>query len=575
MNSIKNAIVTVTLLAVGYGSYVVLKQPTGQQPYTANGPQTLDVSVEAPTVDVRSSVDATTPHIDPQAVFNDVVPKVEVAVESTSKSRFEAVPAAPQLPSIDSTPTAQMPSLSSPATTPQLENNSAGTAMPELPPLPDLMEPMKQELSDLTSKLSSTVKNAVEENIPDISETVKVAEEAIANIPEVGAAVSDKVTESVKAAEEAITNIQSPFAQPLDPPTTENPVQEVTDLASQPLESKIEPPVAALAEPTGLAEPNGLAPSPTTPSRFSSSGSFNTELAPTDTTLSAETPDVVAVEIPKAQTTPADVVEPLSNVSIPPIDESVGPIPPADENDGSIAFEEAWTKVQQDLRNQQLGQSLKTLTPWIMDSGLNKEQTKRCLNLLDQLAGTVIYSRDSHIEPSYIVQAGETLDEIAARHAVPQELLAKINGIAPPYALTTGESIKVIRGPFRASISLFKSEMTLFVGSNYYAGRFPVTIGRDLPPEAAFYEIADKSNGRSYFDRRKGREIVKGEPTNRYGHYWLGLRGQHITSGHSVGIHSRPDQFDGEEVGSISLDPLHAEDVFSILSIGSRVEIRP
>ena len=567
MNSIKNAIVTVTLLAVGYGSYVVLKQPSSTQQYTANGPQTLDVSVGSPAVDVRSNLNAPAQQFDPQAVFNDVLPKAEVAVESPSESRFEAVTASPQLPNFNSTPATQTPPLSSPVTPPQLENSSARATMPELPPLPDLMEPVKQDLSNLTSNLASTVKNAVQENIPDVSEAVKVAEETIASIPEVGEVVGEKVTATVKAAEEALTNIQSPFAQPINPDSSADLEQKTDEL--MPIESKIEPPVAT------LAEPNNPAPSPATPSRFSASGSFSDELAPTDTTLSPETPEVVAVEIPKIETTPTELAEPLSNVSIPPIDESVGPIPPADANDGSIAFEEVWIEVQQDLRTQQLAKGPKTLTPWIMESGLNKEQTNRCLNLLDQLAGTVIYSRDSHILPSYIVQAGETLDEIAGRHAVPQELLAKINGIAPPYALTTGESIKVIRGPFRASISLFKSEMTLFVGSNYYAGRFPVTIGRDLPPEAAFYEIADKSEGRSYFDRRKGREILKGEPTNRYGGYWLGLRGQHITSGHSVGIHSRPEEFDGDEVGSISLDPLHAEDVFSILSTGSRIEIRP
>ncbi len=115
-------------------------------------------------------------------------------------------------------------------------------------------------------------------------------------------------------------------------------------------------------------------------------------------------------------------------------------------------------------------------------------------------------------------------------------------------------------------------QLTLFLGS-YYAGRFSVLIGRDLPTQEAFYEVAEKSRGRSYFDRRKGREVMTGEASNRYGDHWVGLRGDQITAGHSVGIHGRPSDVAEGEIGSISLRPWDAEDVFSILSIGSRVGI--
>ena len=98
--------------------------------------------------------------------------------------------------------------------------------------------------------------------------------------------------------------------------------------------------------------------------------------------------------------------------------------------------------------------------------------------------------------------------------------------------------------------------------------------GRDLPAQEAFYEVAEKTNGRSYFDRQMGREVATGESLNRYGNHWVGLRGDQITAGHSVGIHGRPQDAVEGEIGSISLDPTDAEDVFSILSIGSRVHVR-
>lgn len=241
----------------------------------------------------------------------------------------------------------------------------------------------------------------------------------------------------------------------------------------------------------------------------------------------------------------------------------------------NATFDRVWGEVQVMLKNRDYTRALRSLTPWSSESNLNSEQNQRCIRLLDKLAGAIVYSRTSYLEPAYVVKAGETLDEIAALHNVPQELLANINGIAPPFALTTGEKLKVVRGPFRASVSLSRQELTLFAGPNY-AGRFKVKIGSDLPTDSAFYEVAEKSPGRAYFDRKLGREVIRSEAINKYGQQWLGLRGEHITAGHSVGIHARPKSGgNSDDVGSISLTAKDAADVFSILSVGSRVEVRP
>ena len=83
-----------------------------------------------------------------------------------------------------------------------------------------------------------------------------------------------------------------------------------------------------------------------------------------------------------------------------------------------------------------------------------------------------------------------------------------------------------------------------------------------------------KTMGRSYFDRRTGSEVLRGKPENRYGMHWLGLRGEHITTGHSVGIHGRGEETPVGDIGCIGLDPRDAADVFTILSVGSRIQVR-
>jgi hypothetical protein len=242
--------------------------------------------------------------------------------------------------------------------------------------------------------------------------------------------------------------------------------------------------------------------------------------------------------------------------------------------EGNGTFEHDWNEVSELLTGGNLVQALAKLSDWYGEPTLSDKQQSRMLSVLDQLAGTLIYSRQHMLEPEYRVQPGETLADIAKKFEVPEAVLAKINGIALPYALTTNEELKVVRGPFRAEVSVSRRELTLFLG-RYYAGRFPVEIGRDLPSDEAYYEVAEKSDGRSYFDRRLGVEVLKGEAHNRYGDHWIGLRGDQITAGHSVGIHSRPlSGAVDAETGCISLLPRDADDVGTILSIGSRIHVR-
>jgi len=336
-------------------------------------------------------------------------------------------------------------------------------------------------------------------------------------------------------------------------------------------------PTAQQNQPSGLAgQPNTLTADVQSLPEPAVAG--QQELTPPDLAVTSPSGGPFDAAVGRTPTT----LEPPRNVETNPplevtlqparIDHALGPIPPTMPEEGSAAFEKVWLETQELMLVKDVAKALRILTPWCADSNLNQEQNARCLRLLDELAGEVVYSRNSYLEPRYAVRAGETLEEIANTHGVPLELLAKINGIAAPFALSTGESLKVIRGPFRADVSISNKELTLYAGA-YYAGRFKVEIGRDLPPEEAFYDVAEKTMGRNYFDRRTGSEVLRGQPDNRYGDHWLGLRGEHITTGHSVGIHGRPAAGVGSEPGCISLDRIDAADVFSILSIGSRVQI--
>jgi len=108
-------------------------------------------------------------------------------------------------------------------------------------------------------------------------------------------------------------------------------------------------------------------------------------------------------------------------------------------------------------------QSLKQyqVPAWYNDADLAFEENQRLEDLLGQLAGTVIYSQKDLLMPPHVVGAGETLPAIAAPLGVNWQLLAKINGIPQPEGLIPGESLKVLRGPFDADVSLSRRRLTL------------------------------------------------------------------------------------------------------------------
>ena len=505
MNSIKNAIVTVTLLAVGYGSYIVLSEPqAGPNPSAANTAGVGNAnSEELPALEIDQH--ATTPP--PLAAGLTTPPSDAVSLPPANTSQFELSP--PKFASSEPSPNDARDAAV--ANSRMTESNASS-----LPPLPELM--------------SAPTSSSGFANGPPQSKTYR--DLAVENPPQLD-------LEPPRAAAE------SKFA----------PLQPLPGLAVEPsAEAPIEP---AVSGPDGRA-PLPLPESPANPVAIPN---------PLD---KAPTKLVGPNDIDALPVAPAEKVTAI----LPPIDPSVGPIPPA-PNEGSVAFEKVWSEVQELVRNQDSAKALRTLTPWSIDASLSGDQQARCFRLLDELAAIVIYSRASYLEPVYTVRAGETLDEISAAHGVPQELLAKINGVTAPYALSTGESLKVVRGPFRAEVSITNNRLTLYAGA-YYAGRFEIAIGRDLPPEEAFYEVAEKSLGRNYFDRRSGSEVLRGQANNRYGDHWIGLRGEHITTGHSVGIHGRARQKESasQDLGCVSLDAIDASDVYSILSVGSRVQVR-
>lgn len=234
--------------------------------------------------------------------------------------------------------------------------------------------------------------------------------------------------------------------------------------------------------------------------------------------------------------------------------------------------------MQKKLDEGKLADAQLALTTLYLNPDLPVEQAKQITDLLDKLAGTVIYSRQHFLEPPYTTKPGDTIDTIAQKYKVSWQLLAKINGLMPPSAssaddttkdlpLPEGKELKVVRGPFNAVVSLDKRELTLMVQSRY-AGRFRIGVGRDQPKLDGEYMVGTKTLNPTYYGP-DGITINPNDPQNPLGTAWIGLTDR-------IGIHGTPDQQNisrNDNRGTICVGDRDLQDLYGILSVGSKVTV--
>jgi hypothetical protein len=213
-------------------------------------------------------------------------------------------------------------------------------------------------------------------------------------------------------------------------------------------------------------------------------------------------------------------------------------------------FESAMRRAQADIGQNKLVEALRELSPWYDHTAVPAEQKMELDDLLSQLAGTVIYSRDHWLQGAHVVQSGETLETIAQRQQVPWQLLGKINGIDNPNSLVAGEQLKVIRGPFHAQLNRTHNQLALFV-DGFYAGRFDVQTAGDVAQVDGTFPVT---------------KFAADHPSNSLRQPYISLGGNlflRLTDG------AAPPQPGTMQIGARDLN-----DVFDILSDRSQVTIR-
>jgi hypothetical protein len=232
-----------------------------------------------------------------------------------------------------------------------------------------------------------------------------------------------------------------------------------------------------------------------------------------------------------------------------------------------LSYSDAKEKALAKARDGKLKEALVQMTAWYGRAELTYDEKSDLIDLLNALAAEVIYSRRHFLETSYKAGPRESLEDIAKLHGISTELLASINQIPAPYVLLPNAELKVLRGPFRAEINLTTKEFTLYL-DNMFAGQFPVSIGSDIKEIDGGFNIMSKQTNRNYYAANGG-TVSHTDPNNPYGKHWLDL-------GQDLCIHGSPAAENSplSNAGCISLSPRDAEDVYNILTVGSKVTIK-
>jgi hypothetical protein len=341
------------------------------------------------------------------------------------------------------------------------------------------------------------------------------------------------------------------------------------DIPVLPISTPIPSPASG-TDTTRTGNGNSIPSLPTPGTTPNNTGASGGSLIPSPPQLGASPPDT-SNSTSTSNSTPLSALA-IGNNSIPgglPISTPIADnsSKPSEVAVAEMNYGDAKEKALAKAREGKLKEALIQMTAWYGRAELTYDEKSDLLDLLNALAAEVIYSKRHFLETSYKAGPRESLEDIAKLHGISLELLASINHISPPYVLLPSADLKVLRGPFRAEINLTTKELTLFL-DNMFAGQFPISVGSDIKDVEGGFNVMSKQTNRNYYAANGG-TVSHTDPNNPYGKHWLDL-------GQDLCIHGSPAAENSplNNAGCISLSPRDAEDVYNILTVGSKVTIK-
>lgn len=214
-----------------------------------------------------------------------------------------------------------------------------------------------------------------------------------------------------------------------------------------------------------------------------------------------------------------------------------------------------------------------------LHSGLPADQALLARRALSEIAEQTIFGpklvKGDALTESYTVQAGNSLQRLARRFKVPEDLLAEVNKIKDKHFIREGMTLKIIHGPFHASVVKSEHLLHIYV-QDVYVRSYRVALGADGKTPTGTWKVVNHQVNPGWNDPNTGKMWHPDDPKNPIGEFWIGLEG---VEGDAVGkfgygVHGtiEPETI-GQDVslGCVRLAPVDIEAVYKLLVPGESI----
>lgn len=162
-----------------------------------------------------------------------------------------------------------------------------------------------------------------------------------------------------------------------------------------------------------------------------------------------------------------------------------------------------------------------------LHTGLSPTDEKRARQALADLAQQTIFSRsvakDDPLVERHTVKSGESLARIARRYKVSENLLAEVNGITNKNVIRAGTTIKVVHGPFHATVVKSEHNLHMYL-QDVYIRTYRVALGMDGSTPTGTWKVINQLENPDWVDPN-GKRWHANDPNNPIGEFWIGLEG--------------------------------------------------
>ena len=174
----------------------------------------------------------------------------------------------------------------------------------------------------------------------------------------------------------------------------------------------------------------------------------------------------------------------------------------------------------------------------------------------------------------YIVQSGDTLEQLAKKNGTTVELIRKCNSLQGKI-IHPGDRLRIFNAKLAIVINKSRNNLLLKAGNRFFK-RYPVGTGKFGTTPAGTFVISDKISEPPWW-RPDGKMIPFGDKENVLGTRWMSLAATGETSKvRGYGIHGtwEPDTIGKQaSAGCVRLVNADVEELFTIVPTGTPVTI--